>query len=77
MNEPTIQQIEKVSVRKNRLFFWAVVITALNPILSGLILGILFLAEPDLKKEGKIVILFAAVWGLIALALIYKYRIGV
>lgn len=69
-------KIEQASVRKSRLFFWAVVITALNPILSGIILGMLFLREPDLKKEGKIVTLFAAVWGLIVLGLIYKYRIG-
>lgn len=75
MNEPIIQT-EKASVRKNRFFFWAVLIAALNPIFSGLILGILFLREPDLKKEGKIVTLFAVAWGLIALGLIYKYRIG-
>lgn len=75
MNESNVQT-EKVSIHKNRLFLWAVVITALNPILSGLILGILFLREPDLKKEGKIVTLFAIVWGLIELGLIYKYRIG-
>lgn len=74
--EEQIVKIEQASVRKNRLFLWAVVITALNPVLSGLILGILFLREPDLKKEGKIVTLFAVVWGLIELGLIYKYRIG-
>ncbi len=69
-------QIQKTAINKSRFFFWAVVITALNPVFSGLILGILFLREPDLKKEGKIVTLFAVVWGLIALGLIYKYRIG-
>ncbi|MBU6414686.1 hypothetical protein KGQ34_00370 [Patescibacteria group bacterium] len=75
MNETANQKIEQASVRKNRLFFWAVVIAALNPIFSGLILGILFLREPDLKKEGRIVTLFSVVWGLIALGLIYKYRL--
>lgn len=73
------EQIEngKVSIHKNRLFVWAVVIAAPNPIFSGLILGILFLAEPDLKKEGRIVTLFAVAWSLIALALVYKYRLSV
>lgn len=65
---------ERATVSKNRLFFWAVIIAILNPIFSGLILGFLMLAEPELRREGKVVILFSIVWGLIVLALVAKFR---
>lgn len=66
--------MEQASVSKNKFFFAAVIIAVLNPIFSGLILGLVMLTEPDLKREGRIVTLFAVVWGLITLALIAKFR---
>jgi len=66
--------MERASVTKNKFFLAAVVITILNPIFSGLILGLTMLTEPDLKREGRIVTLFALVWGAIALALLIKFR---
>lgn len=66
--------MERVTISKSRFFFWAVVIGILNPIFSGLILGLVMLTEPELKKEGRIVILFSAVWGIIVLALIAKFK---
>ena len=64
---------ELVSIRKNRLFVWAIVITAINPIFAGLLLGIWMIREPDLKREGRIVTLFAVAWGVIALLLVAKF----
>ena len=70
------ERIERVSVRKNRFFFWSVIIAILNPIFSGLILGLLMLSEPELGKEGRIVVLFSIVWGTIAMLLAFKFRAG-
>lgn len=66
--------MDKASIRKNRLFLWAVVITILNPLFSGLILGLVMLSEPDLKREGRAVTLFAVVWGALALTLFMRFR---
>ena len=66
--------MEKAAVNKNRLFFWSVIIAILNPIFSGLILGAFMLSEPELKKEGRIVTLFAIAWGIIVLMLVSKFR---
>lgn len=66
--------MERVSIAKNRLFFWAVIIAILNPILSGLILGVVMASEPDFRKEGRVVILFSIAWGIIALLLVARFR---
>lgn len=62
------------SISKNRFFFWSVVIAILNPIFSGLILGVFMMSQPDLKKEGRIVTLFSIAWGIIVMLLIAKFR---
>ncbi|MBI2055336.1 MAG: hypothetical protein HYT42_00360 [Candidatus Sungbacteria bacterium] len=66
--------MNKAAINKNRLFFWAVIISVLNPIFSGLILGLVLLSEPDFKKEGRVVTLFSLVWGAIVLALLVKFK---
>ncbi|MBI4120600.1 MAG: hypothetical protein HY454_04010 [Parcubacteria group bacterium] len=66
--------MNKAAINKNRLFFWAVIISVLNPIFSGLILGLVMLFEPELKKEGRIVTVFSVVWGIIVLMLLAKFR---
>ena len=66
--------MEHATIRKQRFFIAAVIIAILNPFLSGLILGMVMLKEPDLKKEGRIVLTFSLAWGLIALLLVGKFR---
>lgn len=66
--------MERASVRKNRFFFLAVIIAILNPVFSGLILGFFMLSESDFKKEGRIVILFSVVWGIIAMLLLARFQ---
>ncbi len=56
---------------KSKLMSIAIIIALLNPILSGLILAIWMLFEPNLKREGKIVLAISIIWGLIILYLIY------
>ena len=66
--------MEKVAIHKERLFFWATIIAILNPVFSGLIIGLVMLSEPSLKKEGRIVTMFSLAWGIIALLLIAKFK---
>ena len=66
--------MDKVAVSKNKFFFWAVVIAILNPVFSGLILGLFMLSEPNLRKEGKIVALFSIAWGVIAMLLLARFK---
>lgn len=70
-----MEEKEVVSIKRNRLFYGALAVAVLNPIFSGLILGIIMLREPDLKSEGRIVTIFSLVWGALALLLATKYGI--
>ena len=58
----------KLTSRKKWLWL-GVIIALLNPIFSGLIIGLAFWTEPELKKEAKIVLAIAVIWGIIALYL--------
>jgi len=64
---------DKVTVDKNRWFYWALAVAILNPIFAGLIMGMMFLREPEMKREGAIVMTFSLIWGTIALMLAAKY----
>lgn len=66
--------MEKASIGKNKFFLMAIIIAILNPVFSGLILGLVMLSEPEFRREGRTVTLFSIVWGIIALALIAKFR---
>ncbi len=58
----------KLTSRKKWLWL-GIIIALLNPIFSGLLIGLAFWTEPELKKEAKIVLVIAVVWGVIALYL--------
>ncbi|MBI2055230.1 MAG: hypothetical protein HYT39_04045 [Candidatus Sungbacteria bacterium] len=64
---------ETVSIRKQRWFYGGLLIAAVNPILSGLIVGILMMLEQNMRKEGRIITAFSIIWGLIVLLLVAKY----
>ena len=60
----------KISIGSRKKWLWLGIIIALvNPILSGLVLGLFYWTEPELKKEAKIVLAIALIWGAIALYL--------
>lgn len=69
--------MDQVTINKNRFFFWAVIITILNPIFAGLLLGIWMMREEGLKKEGRIVTGFAILWGFLALLLVSKFGMNI
>lgn len=49
------------------------IITVLNPIFSGLILGAMYITEPGLKKYGRIILPIAIVWGAVTFWFSLKY----
>jgi len=54
------EPILKLSSRK-RWFWLFLIVTILSPI-SGLILGVSLMNEPEMKKEGKIILVISIVW---------------
>jgi len=60
---------------KSKKWLWAALaIAILNPIFSGLILGVLYLSEPSLKRYGKIVLGVSVVWGAIVFVMIRNFQ---
>lgn len=55
---------------KKKLFIAAIIIAILNPIFSGLILSFVFITEPKLRKEGKILLVISFIWAIILAYLI-------
>jgi len=65
MEEQDIKKKEEIifiSSRKKWLWL-GIFIALLNPVFAGLILGAVYLSEPELKKEGQIVATVAILWG--------------
>lgn len=61
---------KEVKLVSRKKWLWlGIIIALLNPIFSGLIIGLAFWTEPELKKEAKIVLAIAVIWGIIALYL--------
>lgn len=66
--ESNIEPVLKLSSRK-RWFWLFLIISFLNPIFSGLILGVSLISEPEMKKEGKIILAIAILWGTVVFIL--------
>lgn len=61
---------EELTLSSRKKWLWLGVIIALvNPIFSGLIVGLAFWTESELRKESKIVLAIAIIWGLITIYL--------
>ncbi len=73
MEDETKEEKVAITINKNRWFYGSLAIAILNPIFAGLIMGILLIREPGLKREGAIVMFFSLIWGTIALLLAAKY----
>lgn len=60
----------KFNLTSKKKWFWVgLAITLVNPVFSGLIIGAAFLSEPELKKQGRIIITVAVLWGVAVLFL--------
>jgi len=68
---------EKIEITsKRKLFIMGVIIAILNPIFSGLVITYVFLTEPKLRKEGKIILVISFVWAIVLAYLIEWLKIG-
>lgn len=60
---------------KSKKWLWAgITVAILNPIFSGLIVGLLYLSEPSLKRYGQIVLAVSVVWGAIVFVMIQNFQ---
>ncbi len=65
MDMPDAQ--DRVSLQSRQRWFWiAFSITVLAPV-GGIILGFAFLSEPDLRREGRVIVMLAIPWTLAVL----------
>lgn len=65
MEEQDIKKNEEIIfISSRKKWLWLGIFVALfNPVFAGLILGAVYLSEPELKKEGQIVATIAILWG--------------
>ena len=61
---------------KKKFFIMGIIIAILNPIFSGLVISFVFLTEPNLRKEGKIILVISFVWAIILAYLIEWLKSG-
>jgi len=60
-----------VLITSKKKWLWlGILIALLNPVFAGLVLGAIYLSEPSLKKEGRIVAAVAILWGAILFYLV-------
>ncbi len=71
---------DKILSENNRLNFasnkkWWVVgilVAVFNPVMAGLLLGAVYLSEPELKNAGRVVAAIAILWGAILFFFLQK-----
>ena len=63
------EEKEKINLSSKKKWFWLAVAVALISPISGVVLAVAFLTEKDLKKQGRIILPLAIVWGVIFLYL--------
>lgn len=65
---------EKILLKsKQKIVIIALIITILNPIFAGLIFSLFLRSEPQLKKEGQLLLILSLVWGGILFALSTRF----
>jgi len=57
---------------KQKLIILGLLITLVNPFLAGLIFSLYLLSEPELKKEGKLILILSLLWGGISFILVRR-----
>jgi hypothetical protein len=69
LNDSSDKKKGETNLKYNQKWLWLGVVIALVSPISGLILGIAFWTESKLKKEAKIILAIAIVWGIVAIYL--------
>ncbi|MFH1671422.1 MAG: hypothetical protein ABH889_01430 [Candidatus Portnoybacteria bacterium] len=60
---------EKFPLSSKKKWFWLAIVIALISPVSGVVLAVAFLTEPELKSQGRIILPLAIIWGIIFLYL--------
>jgi hypothetical protein len=57
---------DKLVISSKKKWVWLGVLIALfNPVFAGLIIGAVYLSEPELRNAGKVIATIAILWGAI------------
>ena len=73
LNQNKEKKGNKLVISSRRKWLWlGVLVAAVNPIFAGLIIGAVYLSEPELRKEGFIVSVIAIFWGAVLFYLVNK-----
>jgi len=57
---------------KQKLIILGILIILVNPFLAVLIFSLYLLSEPELKKEGKLILILSLLWGGISFILVRR-----
>ena len=64
---------EKIIISSRRKWLWlGILVATVNPIFAGLVIGAVYLSEPELKREGIIVSSIAILWGAVLFYVVNK-----
>lgn len=61
---------KEVSLKYSQKWLWLGIVIALISPIAGIVLAIAFLNENELKKEAKIILGFAIIWGICSVYLL-------
>lgn len=73
VEEKTKSSVDNISISRQKLLIIGLLIIIFNPLPAGLIYGLFCWREPQIKKDGKLMIIFSLFWGAISLALARQY----
>ncbi len=63
----------KLVISSKKKWLWlGILVATVNPIFAGLIIGAVYLSEPELHKEGRLVAAISILWGAILFYLVNK-----
>jgi len=64
---------QKLVISSKKKWLWLGILVALvNPIFAGLIMGAVYLSEPELRKEGRLIAAISILWGAVLFYLVNK-----
>lgn len=62
---------QKLVISSRKKWLWlGILVAVVNPVFAGLIMGAVYLSEPELHKEGRMVAGIAILWGAVLFYLI-------
>ena len=77
LNQDKENKSGKLIISSRRKWLWlGILVAAINPIFAGLIMGAVYLSEPELRKEGFIVSAIAILWGAVLFYFVNKNFAG-